>query len=76
MFWKKSKQPKRNRQFQTGKFQLQAEGLDYASTSASVKSLITTKFEQSRTARNVGKIEESRDYLISAIKAIYESTQK
>lgn len=62
--------------FRLEKFQLQAEGLDYASTSASVKNLITTKFEQSRAARNTGKIEESRDYLISAIKAIYESTQK
>lgn len=62
--------------FRLEKFQLQAEGLDYASTSASVKNLITAKFEQSRTARNTGKIEESRDYLISAIKAMYESTQK
>lgn len=62
--------------FRLEKFQLQAEGLDYASTSASVKNLITTKFEQSRTARNAGNPEISRDYLISAIKAIYESTQK
>ncbi len=62
--------------FRLEKFQLQAEGLDYASTSASVKSLINTKFEQSRTARNTGNPELSRDYLISAIKAIYESTQK
>lgn len=62
--------------FRLEKFQLQAEGLDYASTSASVKNLITTKFEQSRVARKAGNPETSRDLLISAVKAIYESTQK
>jgi hypothetical protein len=62
--------------FRLERFQLQAEGLDYASTSASLKSLINSKFEQSRATRIAGNIETSRELLIAAVKAIYESTQK
>ena len=62
--------------FRLERFQLQAEGLDYASTSASVKNLITSKFNESRSTRKTGDLVLSRDLLISAVKAIYESTQK